>query len=77
MHDVGVSHPPADSPLERLTRWERFGGSWRVLARDDSGLTISLRRCDGGEEVERIVSADSALVAFVGNRLTNEQTPAG
>jgi hypothetical protein len=57
---------PGDSPaVETLRRWERFGGVWHVLARGDAGVTVSLCRCDDGEEVERLTSADPALEAFV------------
>lgn len=54
-----------EDPLEVLRRWEQFGGTWEVLARTADGLTVSLRRCDGGEEVGRLVSDDPRLAAHV------------
>jgi hypothetical protein len=57
--------------ISALRRWEDFGGSWRVLSSDPAGLIVSLCRCDGGEEVERLRSADPALAAFIGQRRTN------
>ena len=52
-------------PVGVLRRWEEHGGVWRVVARTDSGVTVSLLRCDGGEEMERLVSDDPDLLAFV------------
>lgn len=57
-----------ESPLAQLRRWEDFGATWRVDAVTAAGLTITLCRCDGGEEVARIVSADPALAAYVEGR---------
>lgn len=54
--------------LEVLRRWEESGGTWRVLARRGEELTISLRTCTGGEEADRLTSADPALLAYVGGR---------
>ena len=60
-------------PLGDLFRWEEAGGSWRVLDRDHDGtVTVSLRRCDGGEEVDRIVSADRELAVYVSARPSSE-----
>jgi quercetin dioxygenase-like cupin family protein len=38
---------------ERLARWEQFGGVWRLVDHGTGTATVSLRRCDGGEETER------------------------
>ena len=54
--------------VEELRRWEDSGALWQVVARSADRLTIALLRCDGGEEVERLVSDDPALLAFVGVR---------
>lgn len=54
--------------VEELRRWEDSGAHWQVVARSADRLTIALLRCDGGEEVGRIVSDDPALLAFVGPR---------
>jgi hypothetical protein len=51
--------------LEKLRRWEDAGGTWRLDTRREDTLTIALCRCDGGEEVDRLVSAELALVAYV------------
>ena len=48
-------------PVETLRRWEDFGGVWRVAYRDGSVVTLSLCRCDGGEEVERLTFEDAGL----------------
>jgi len=50
---------------ETLQRWEDFGGVWRVLASDDRTATVSMCRCDGGEEVQRLTTQDAALVAWL------------
>lgn len=52
-------------PVEKLRRWEQFGGTWRPLTLSATEATLSLCRCDGGEEVERFTSGDPALLAFV------------
>lgn len=62
----------ADSPGEVLRRWEEFGGRWHVVARTASQVTISLRRCDGGEEVQRLTFVDPELIEFVGSRTSSD-----
>ena len=59
-------------PVEELRRWEDSGAHWQVVSRTADRLTIALLRCDGGEEVERLVSDDAALLAFVGVRDRSE-----
>ncbi|MDF0513470.1 flavin reductase family protein [Agromyces sp. H3Y2-19a] len=54
----------ARTPLEELERWESFGGTWALRELTDDGAIVSLCRCDGGEEVSRIVSADPAFVSW-------------
>jgi hypothetical protein len=54
--------------VERLRRWELSGASWEVVARSREGLVIALLTCDLGEEVDRLRSADPALVSYVGER---------
>ena len=41
-----------------VRRWEAAGGVWRVLDRRAAMVTIGLFRCDAGEEVDRVVTAD-------------------
>lgn len=59
-------------PVEDLRRWEDSGAHWQVVSRTADRLTIALLRCDGGEEVERLISDDPALLAFVGVRDRSE-----
>ena len=54
--------------LETLQRWEEFGAVWEVVHRAGDQVTISLCRCDGGEEVSRLVSSDPAVLAHVEGR---------
>lgn len=59
------SEPPTADRLETLRRWARFGGTWQVVGRSGAVTTVALRRCDGGEEVERFTSADPAVLAWL------------
>ena len=52
-------------PVETLARWVEFGGTWRELDRTPDSVTLSLRRCDGGEEQSRLTSADPRLLAWL------------
>ena len=63
------------NPVETLTRWEDHGAVWRVVARTPSRVTVALCRCDGGEEVDRLVSDDPDLLAFVGARVRTPRSP--
>jgi hypothetical protein len=56
---------PAGPDLARLIRWTTAGGGWRVSARTATSLTVALVTCDGGEEMDRIVSSDPELIAHV------------
>ena len=58
--------------LETLRRWEAAGGSWYVSSSTDDVVTVSLCRCDGGEEVERLVSRDRDLVRYAASRASSE-----
>lgn len=51
--------------LERLLRWQRAGGTWEVVGRRGDELTISLCRCDGGEEADRFATADPQVRAYI------------
>lgn len=63
----------AESPdVERLIRWTEAGGTWRVVARTPTRLTVALLRCDGGEEMDRLVSTDPALLAALAGRTGSE-----
>lgn len=43
----GVAQTP-----EEISRWESFGGTWRVASASEESATIELCRCDGGEVAE-------------------------
>jgi hypothetical protein len=64
---------PSDDPVETLRRWEAFGATWQVVHSTPEQVTVSLCRCDGGEEVERLVSSDPALRAYVESRPATPQ----
>jgi hypothetical protein len=59
---------PVSPQLAALLRWEEHGAAWRVVARTDTTVTVSMRTCDGGTEVDRLTSDDPGLVAFVNER---------
>ena len=50
---------------ERLVRWETNGATWQLISVYEGVATVSLRRCDGGEELEKLRSAEPDLVAYV------------
>ena len=54
--------------VSRLERWIAAGGEWRVLTREAGTVSVALLTCDAGEEMDRIVSADSAFAAYVDAR---------
>jgi hypothetical protein len=58
----------ADSALDRLLRWENFGGHWRVSSRTATHLDLRLLTCDGGEEVDRLVTDEHSTIEYVGAR---------
>lgn len=72
----GVATEAVDDPVGVLVRWEMFGGVWRVTERDGAKVTVSLCRCDGGEEQQRLVSADAALHDWLDGRTSNVATGA-
>lgn len=67
-----AADPGPEEPLEALVRWERSGAHWRVVGRGAGRLTIGLFTCDGGEEMGRFTSSDDALLAYVGDRDSDE-----
>jgi hypothetical protein len=60
------------APVPVLRRWEHSGAVWRVLAEDQSGLTIALLTCDAGEEVARFRCHRGDVVPFLGARRSSE-----
>jgi hypothetical protein len=59
-------------PVVSLRRWEQFGAKWRVVGDAASVLSISLCRCDSDEEVDRLISADPALRAYIAGRASSD-----
>jgi hypothetical protein len=51
--------------LAALLRWETAGGTWEVLTRSASSVTVALCRCDGGEQVDELVLHDPDGRAYV------------
>jgi hypothetical protein len=43
-----------------------------VVARHGDTVEVSLLTCTGGEEVDRLVSADPAVLAYLGDRWSSE-----
>ncbi len=66
----GVTAP--DDPVAVLQRWEDAGAVWRVVDRRCGSVTVALHQCDGGEEVDRISSADPRLLQFLAGRTGSE-----
>lgn len=63
---------PGEVEVARLQRWTQSGGVWRVTSRTPSTLTVALLTCDGGEEMDRIVSDTPELAAHVGSRSASD-----
>ncbi|WP_055476960.1 hypothetical protein [Gordonia sp. HS-NH1] len=59
--------------LDDLLRWEDSGASWRVVHHGPDGVTVGLLRCDGGEEVDRILTDDPIILAHIGGRLSSDE----
>jgi hypothetical protein len=53
-----------ETPLEQLERWEDFGATWRTLELDSEHVVLQLCTCYG-EPVDRLESADPALIEYV------------
>ncbi|GGN85722.1 hypothetical protein GCM10010112_66460 [Actinoplanes lobatus] len=51
--------------VQVLTRWQDSGGTWRVLVRSDTHVTVALLTCTE-EEVERCTwPSDPRLLALI------------
>ena len=82
MHKSPGSGRPADvdgvlfepGPIEVLERWQSFGATWRVVARTQRSVTISLCRCDGGEEVQRLTSTNPELLGWLADKTGSDQS---
>jgi hypothetical protein len=57
----------------RLKRWQDSGAVWRVMSLATDTVTISLCRCDGGEEVDRLTSDDPDLLRWLDGRTSSDQ----
>jgi hypothetical protein len=55
-----------------LDRWQQSEAVWRVIGRGRSHVTVALLRCDGGEEVERLTSADPFWLAHLKRRESSD-----
>ncbi len=62
---------PVD-PVAVLRRWEAGGGGWRVEPGARGELTVVLLTCDGGEEMDRLTSADADLAAYLDGRTASD-----
>jgi hypothetical protein len=65
--DAGVS-----ADLDVLERWVRFGGACEVVSRDAAHVIVSLRRCDGGEEMQRLTSAEPDVLSWLDTQAAEE-----
>jgi hypothetical protein len=74
---TGIDHgaPPQQTPLQLLKRWQDFGATWRVISQTTDSATISMCRCDGGEEVQRLTSSEPELLAWLNGRTSSDQRP--
>jgi hypothetical protein len=64
--------PSAAPALDRLLRWENFGGHWRVSSRTATHLELRLLTCDGGEEADRFVTDEQPTIRYVGARSSDQ-----
>ncbi|GAA0457128.1 hypothetical protein Aca07nite_51080 [Actinoplanes capillaceus] len=56
---------PDSEAVQVLTRWQDSGGTWRVLVRSDTHVTVALLTCTE-EEVERCTwPSDPRLLALL------------
>lgn len=66
----GVSHTDGQT-IALLTRWEAFGGVWRIVDTSGGQVTLSLCRCDGGEEQHRVTTTDPTVIGWLGERTSS------
>jgi hypothetical protein len=53
-----------EAPVDVLERWVHNGATWRAVHVSDAKAIVDLCTCSG-EPVDRIESADPALIAFL------------
>lgn len=63
-----AGHAQSSPDLDRITRWEDAGGTWQVITQRADRATISLCRCDGGEEADRFTSSDPQLLRYLADQ---------
>lgn len=68
---VGQDATMTDDAVTTLQRWTDSGAHWRVLARSGDSVTVALLQCDGGQEVDRLTSSSTELLAYIGGRSTD------
>ncbi len=56
-----------------LARWQEAGGVWRVVGRTSRSVTVSLCQCTGGEEVDRIISAEPSVLYYLAGRDASDE----
>lgn len=71
--DGGHGSAEGENVVRRLARWQQFGAVWRVASRTSGTVTISLCRCDGGEEIDTLTSNDPSLLGWLADRSSSEQ----
>jgi hypothetical protein len=57
----------AESPVEKLQRWELSGATWRVVRRSAGSAEVELCTCTG-EPMEHMTSEDPRLLDFLEER---------
>lgn len=60
--------------VDVLRRWERGGAVWRVRSRSGATVEISLMTCTADQEVDRLVSDDPELLAYLGDRTRSDES---
>ncbi|WP_406229351.1 hypothetical protein [Nocardia sp. NBC_01009] len=55
-----------------LRHWQESGAVWRVIGRRSGRVTVGLYDCTGGTEVDRLTTADAAVLRFIGDRDSSE-----
>ncbi len=63
----------SSASVRQLRRWEDSGGIWRVVSRGAGRVELSLLSCDAGEEMDRLVSTEADMLAFVGDRSASDE----
>jgi len=54
-----------DLSIDDVRRWRDFGGTWQVIARTACSATLSMCRCDGGEELQQATIDDPLVLVWL------------